>query len=295
MQGPSILARTLSVPTSGSGGKPFKYGNVWQYHSRSDRHSKIACWGLVLDLLLQCELLRQHIAAGKVGLGINHEMRDFRNNKTKNLDLVLCRMAPSAASGGSKSGARGAASFRELVASYGIILSESDRAALESVPDIGISGVGNVLVAVEAKAAMTAYLKARPRLHDELSSSHQTIHGDNDHAIAAGLVIINAAATFISPDINKWPLTERPAEVSRHNQPRSVELILEGLRNLQRRAKVGDEGFDAIGVEVIDCKNDGTRVEVVDGAPAPSATDDFEYRRFVNRVAHLYSSRFASV
>ena len=57
MLGPRILARTMSVPTAGAG-KPFRFGNLWQYHSRSDRHSKVACWGLVLDLLGDCPLLR---------------------------------------------------------------------------------------------------------------------------------------------------------------------------------------------------------------------------------------------
>ncbi|ESW95648.1 hypothetical protein X769_28260 [Mesorhizobium sp. LSJC268A00] len=29
------------------------------------------------DLLLESELLRHHVATGKVAIGINHEMRDF--------------------------------------------------------------------------------------------------------------------------------------------------------------------------------------------------------------------------
>jgi len=65
--GPDILARTLSATS-----RPDRYGNLWQYHSRSDHHSKVACFGIVLDLLQRCGLLRRHVAAGEVAFGINH-------------------------------------------------------------------------------------------------------------------------------------------------------------------------------------------------------------------------------
>lgn len=251
MFGPEILTRTLSKPTTGSGSKPFQYGNAWQYHSRSDRHSRVACWGLTLDLLFHCPLLVAHVQQGKVALGINHELRDFRNNKKKNLDMVLCR-ASGDARGGSRAGARGAGDFGSLADAYGIVLSKIEKAALTGLPTLPIAAVSTVLVATEAKAAMTAFLKARPRLKDELTSSHQTIHGDNQHAIAAGLVLVNAASSFVSPDLNKHPLATTTAVVSTHRQPGDADKIVQGLRDLQRRATVGDSGFDALGVIILE-------------------------------------------
>jgi hypothetical protein len=171
MHGPGILARTLTRPTKGAT-KPFQFGNEWQYHSRSDRHSKAACWGLTFDLLRHCPLLLQHVEQGKVALGINHELRDFRNNKKKNLDMVLCRATERPEAGGSRSGARGAADFAGLIDAYELELAPGERAELLELPRLPIAGVANVLVATEAKAAMTAFLKARPRLKDELTSSH---------------------------------------------------------------------------------------------------------------------------
>ena len=156
MHGPNILARTLSIPTAGTGSKPFAYENHWQYHSRSDRHSKIACWGLTLDLLLACPLLRAHVAAGKVGLGINHELRDFRNNKKKNLDLVICRIAPTTSLHGSKARVRGAIDFAGLIPAYSLALNRAELRDLDSLPSMPLTGVATVLVATEAKAAMTA-------------------------------------------------------------------------------------------------------------------------------------------
>jgi len=56
---------------------------------------------------------------------------------------------------------------------------------------------------MEAKACMTAHQRALPRLYDELNSSHLTVHGAADHAIAAGFVMVNAATKFLSTDLNK--------------------------------------------------------------------------------------------
>ncbi|HHY51412.1 MAG TPA: hypothetical protein GYA10_16895, partial [Alphaproteobacteria bacterium] len=179
---------------------------------------------------------------------------------------------------------------------YGIELTLDEAAALDKLPDFPIVGVSTVFLAIEAKAAMTAHLKARPRLKDELTGSFQTIHGDNDHAIAAGLVMVNVADEFVSPDKNKHPVGERPEVVSQHRQPRDAELVISGLRELQRRSRVGDAGFDALGVVVVDCKNDGTPVRVISArSPAPSQEDDFDYTRFIERMAHLYSTRFSAI
>src|SRR5262249_37293910 len=86
ISGPSILVRTLSHPHVTD-----KHGNAWNYHSRSDHHSKVACWGIVFDLLRTSTLLRKHVAQGRVGFGINHEMRDFQHDRKKDLDLVICQ------------------------------------------------------------------------------------------------------------------------------------------------------------------------------------------------------------
>lgn len=295
MFGPDILVRTLSRPTMGTGSSKFRHGNSWQYHSRSDRHSKIACWGVVFDLMRSCPLLRDHAESGRVGVGINHEMRDFRNQKKKNLDLVICLGAPQTVQGGSKAGRAHATDFAGLARVYDIQLLPAEQAALSALPRLALSGVSSVLVATEAKAAMTAHQKARPRLHDELTSSHQTIHGDNNDAIAAGIVMINSAATFISSDSNDWDLSRTPPRVTTH-KPNAATLVLEGLLKLQYRSKSSDDGFDALGVIVVDCKNDGSPITCVTTTPpAPDSASDFDYARFIRRLAQLYATRFARV
>jgi hypothetical protein len=237
MFGPEILVRTLSKPT-----RVDKLGNRWQYHSRSDHHSKVACWGIVFDLLHRSTLLRRHVEDGTVHFGINHEMRDFVNDRKKNLDLVLC--TPS----GAKSNPS-ALTLLSMAEHYEIDLTPPEKAALEALPLLRSAPVGSVLAALEAKACMTAHQRALPRLYDELNSSHLTVHGASDEAIAAGFAMINIATRYLSPDRNK----EKGAKHrvwSAHNQPRDALLAVDKVRQLPRRSRTGSPGYDAISIPI---------------------------------------------
>src|SRR5438445_7936778 len=86
MDGPSIIAATLSVPQARGHARA-----MCQYHSRSDLHSKVACWAVLFDLLQQSALMRHHAISGKIVFGINHELRDFATARKKVLDLVIAR------------------------------------------------------------------------------------------------------------------------------------------------------------------------------------------------------------
>lgn len=281
MHGPKILVDSM-VLRSG-----FKHGNEWQYHSRSDHHSKIACWGILLDLLLECPLLRQHAADLKVGFGINHEMRDFKTGRKKDLDLVICRPGDG--------GLDGASDFAGLAAKIGIVLDQDSRAALDSLPAMPQFTVGAVHVALEAKACMTEHIKARPRLYDELNSSHLAIHGSSEHTIAVGVAMVNIASEFISPGRNDFDLSTRDPVVSSHNQPKVTRKVIEKLHEMPRRTKIGDTGFDAFGITVVDCRNDGSRVKLVEVPPAPQPSEIYHYGRMINRVAHLYEQKFKEI
>lgn len=277
----------MSVATTGSPGKrPFQHGNAWQYHPRSDRHSKIACWALMFDLLETCSLLRSHIESGKVAVGINHTMRDFARNRAKNLDLVVCTTAGAASKRGT---------FADLVVPYTILLSDQDQRALELLPEIPLAAPATILLALEAKACMTEFGKARPRLYDELNSSHLTIHGDTDSAIAAGFALVNAAETFVSPIRNPWSLRDHQPVVSAHNQPKNLCSVAAKLTELPRRSRAGEEGFDAFAISVIDCPNDGRAVEVKHGTAGQYYPEIYDYAQTIGRLAHIYATRFSSI
>ncbi|MCP2247676.1 hypothetical protein [Lentzea aerocolonigenes] len=282
MFGPTLLARFLQQP-----GEPDKYGNRWQYHPRSDRHSKVGCWGIAFDLLDQSSLLRTHAEEGKIVLGVNHSMTDFSTNRKKKLDLVIAR--PGSTSKEPTS------TFAKLADDFGIPLTHVEREKLSQFPDLPVAPVSSVLIALEAKACMTEHTKARPRLYDELNSSHLCIHGATQQAIAIGYVQVNAATEFLSPTRNNFPLGSRETEVSRHNQPRATEGILQKIREIPRRSASSEVGFDSIGITVLNFRNDGGPVDLVENSPAPGRDDSFYYDNMISRVVTHYASIFARI
>jgi hypothetical protein len=273
--------------------------HLWQYHPRSDHHSKVSCWGILFDLLVHSSLLREHVRAGNVAFGINHTMVNFTNGKKKDLDLVVCRPAAGGDDAGTprrkaKGRGKGApATFQEMVGTYAIELSDEEREILESFPTVPVRPVGSVLMALEAKAAMTEFAKARPRLYDELESSQVTVHADTNHAIAVGLALVNGSDTFVSPTANPCIAYGAPLKISKHAQPRQLDLTIEHLKALPRRANLDSAGFDALAVVAVDCKNDGkTPVTIIEEEPAPQPGDVVHYESMINRTVGWYASRF---
>jgi len=279
MDGPEILARTMSVPSITD-----EHGNIWQYHSRSDRHSKVACWVTLFDLLQHSALLRRHVAAGKVAFGVNHEFADFRTRRRKKLDLVLHRPGAQVAAGPK------ARTFVELGEALTVGLNDEERSRLTSLPSLSEAPVGTVLMALEAKACMTKHRGSGPRLYDELNSSHLTVHGANDQAIAVAFVMINGARSFISPDSNRRRLGvgQSAPKVTPLRQPESTEFVVSKVSELPTRTRPGHEGYDAIGIVVVDCPNDGSPITIVSSPPAPMPNDLFSYESMIRRVVHQY-------
>ncbi len=279
MYGPDILVRTLSLVT-----REDRYKNKWQYHSRSDHHSKVACWGIVFDLMRACPLLRKHVAGDLVFFGINHEMKDFVQDQKKDLDLVICTASSAATLSRSET-------FASLVQAYQIQLAPDEALELARLPELYRAPVGSVLMALEAKACMTAHQRALPRLYSELNSSHLTVHGASDQAIAAGFTMVNAASRYLSPDLNKRNRQNDP-EWSDHRQPRDAQLAVDKMRQLPRRSRTGDAGYDALAIVVVDCTNDGSPVRLVETPPAPQPGEIYHYASMIDRLAHIYATRF---
>lgn len=282
MHGPDLLARFLTQP-----GPPDKYGNRWQYHSRSDRHSKVGCWGIGLDLLATSSLLRRHVEAGKVILGVNHTMTDFATSRKKDLDLVIARPA-----GDPTAHAR---TFAGLAGRYGIELSDIEQGVLNALPALVVGPVGAVLVALEAKACMTAHVKSLPRLYDELNSSHMCVHGASRQALAIGYVQINNSEDFISPVVNSYPVVDHEPQVTRHRQPADTLRVVQKVAEIPRRSASSEAGFDGLGVTVLRLRNDGSPVEILAEPPAPSPGDPFHYSSMIVRMANEYDTTFANV
>ncbi|MBK9158084.1 MAG: hypothetical protein IPM11_08150 [Micropruina sp.] len=283
MHGPEILRRFLQVPSPVAD----KYGNHWQYNSRSDRHSKVGCWGIAFDLLQSSTLLRRHVEEAKVVMGVNHTLTDFGTGRPKKLDLVIARpngVIP-----------KDAKTFAGLADLYGVQLTGAEQHALSALPPLHVSDVGAVLIALEAKAAMTAHVKAKPRLHDELNSSHLCVHGSSKQALAIAYVQVNAATEFVSSVTNNFSLAEQPARVTKHKQPHDALETIQKVMEIPRRSNNTENGFDGLGITVLDFKNDGGPVRLVEGPPAPKPGDVFHYGSMIIRMANEYDTTFANI
>lgn len=284
MRGPDIIARTISVPRPVGPQK-----RLWQYNSRSNIHGKIACWAVMFDLLRNSALLRKHLAEGKVSFAIDRQMNNWQTGQKKDLDLVVAR-APSG-----QGSSTNAVSLIDLAVSLKLDLTPADWMELETLPTSPLGAAGStVLVALEAKAAMTEHGKARPRLFAELDASLSVIHGDNNHALAVGFAMVNLADRFVSSTNQRG----EQIHYNVHKQPRDTVRVIEKLRELPRRSgpHTGQAGFDAFGILVVDLVNDlQSPMTIVSGDPAPPPSNDLSYDRMITRTAHLYDSNFGHV
>jgi hypothetical protein len=239
---------------------------------------------VLFDLLNQSALLRSHAVGGRVIFGVNFEMRDFATNRRKKLDLVVAR--PAGADGTSPK------TLASLASDWQVILSEAQGDRLGGLPMLREGVVGAVLVALEAKAAMTAHTKARPRLYDELNSSHHAVHGASRQALAVAFVMVNLSDTFLSPgrqDGSGTPV------VSHHVQPRDALGIIEKVQEIPRRVGPTGNGFDGLAIVGVDCPNDGSPVQIVARPPAPQPGDIYHYETMITRTANEYDTTFHGI
>ena len=272
MRGPTILARSMSIATRRGKNPP-----AWQYHSRSDSHSKIACWTLLFDLLLECDAVREAAAQGRLGFGINHVMVGPIN---KTLDLVLTVVPPSRTTARRKT-------FAEMVETLDVALDDADRIALLNLPVIyrdRKEDVSEVAVAVEAKACMTKHVSAIPRLHAEILATGYLAKRAAPRCVSVSYSLVNAAVTFESPSGKR--------KVSRHNQPEDTRRVVQMLSQaIPTASDSRDYGYDVVGTTVVDCRNDGSPVTVVHRAPAPTTNDHTHYERMLRSLCSEFRGR----
>jgi len=273
MMGPTVLARTMSQATNRGAD-----GRAWQYHSRSDTHSKVACWTVLLDLLAECDVLQAHARQGRLAFRINHVMVGPIN---KTLDLVVTVVPP-----GRSAGSR--ATFADLSTRYGIILDASESAALSNLPvmfEDRRDDVSEVAIALEAKACMTEHLKSLPRLHAEILATGYLARMASPRCITASYSLVNAAAAFISPS--------GKGKINKHSQPEDARRVVQMLGTAIPLARSSqDVGYDVIGATVIECRNDGSPVELSSSPAAPKTSDHLHYERMIRALCGEYRSRF---
>lgn len=237
-----------------------KFGRkIFRYHPRSDQHSKLLCALIFNDLMEACPSLRKDITEGRVVCGINSAC-SFPNGKTKTLDLAI---------------------------------GEPLNPVLGLPPQVLMSDqpIKDVRISCEAKQAMTEHQKSKPRLFDELSSSHEIVHQGVPKAIATGIVVVNIASVYASP--TRQTSRRGPPVMTKHRQPDVTKQMVDHLRGLKVRDTQDGVGFDAFAQVVLDCDNIGA-CRLHTDPPAPQPGDRDHYDSFIQRISKAYEERFGT-
>ncbi len=237
-------------------------GLVYRYHSRSDAHSIALCEAVVQDLFGSCPTLGEQADRGHLVYGINFKIESPVTKKRKTLDLAI----------GLPKGAD-----RVMEVGGGLVKGE----------------IGTLLFSCEAKTVMTEHGKSKPRVYDELSSSHEIIHQGWPDAIATGITVVNIAKTFVSPLRNQVP--GAPLNVTKHSQPKAAGDMVWHLRGLQLRDELGKVGFDAYASVVVECDNAREPVRLWTDPPAPQPSEPDHYGTFLSRVSRFWTERFSTL
>src|SRR5258705_225867 len=101
--------------------------------------------------------------------------------------------------------------------------------------------------------------------------------------IAAAFVLINCAAEFISSDRYKGRRRTDKLVRNLHKQLDVALNVLQKIMELPRRSDERSSGFDAVGVTMIDCRNDGSPV-MIDSAVNQRVTPVVRYDELVKRL-----------
>lgn len=235
------------------------YGHTYRYHPRSDAHSIALCKEVLKDMLDAIPLLKEQASRGEVIYGINITVTAPTSGKEKTLDLALG--TPST------------------------LAEPSDGL-------IAAGAIQDLLFSCEAKSVMTEHGKSKPRVWDELSSSHEIVHQGWPKAIAAGLTVVNMASTYVSPTRQK---SRKTLHMTKHKQPAAGEGMIRHLRGLRVRESLSEVGFDAYATIVIDCDNQSDQVNLCSAAPAPLPEGPDSYETFLRRISRQYPERFSNL
>jgi hypothetical protein len=72
-------------------------------------------------------------------------------------------------------------------------------------------------------------------------------------------------------------------------------ITIDKVKQLPRRSKTGIAGYDAIGMVVLSCMNDGSPVSLYTAPPAPQPQDNYHYTTMIDRLRGIYDTRFAQM
>lgn len=221
------------------------------YHSRSNKHSNALGYAVVDDLIARCPAIASRAARGDLVFELNHRLRVAVTDW--NVDLVLGQPP---------------------------VPVPPDGAISESTP-------ATVHIAIEFKSVMTEHRKAVKNRKRDLEAHHEHVHHYSNRAIAAGILVINAADRFRSP--------LRSDEITAHRDPaRLVDHCIRELRSVSTRQDMIGSGLEAKCALVVSCDNiEHAATRYSDPPTAPAVGDPIQYDGFIQAICSAYRDRFA--
>ena len=225
------------------------------YHPRSNKHSNALATAIVQDLLASCDVLARGARVGRLVYELNMDLRV--GTATWNVDLVLGTPAKP----------------------------------VDAVPTpIARLTPSTVRAAIEIKSVMTEHRKAVKNRKRDFEAHHEHVHNYSRRAIAGGVMVVNAASSFLSPLRTKPTLHGIGPAVDR-----LVAHCLNEMRNVTESGGRSSYGMDAKAAVVIDFDNvDMEAGRYVTGSPAPQPGDPLHYDSFIQKVCDEYCQRFGS-
>jgi len=224
------------------------------YHPRSDKHSNALSECIVEDLLEHCSVMQRRAARGTLVYSLNFTL--FTGTSEWKVDLVLGEPAPGQPP--------------------------------PSLPNrIVCTPPSTVQIAIELKAVMTEHRKAVKNRKRDFEAHHDHVHRYNRRALAAGLLVVNAASVFKSP--------LRPNPTVHRNPDKLVSHCVSEMRAVSQRNTIDGVGLDAKAVIVVDFDNQNlSRAKYRFTAGAPRVGDPLHYDAFIQSICTLFAERFGA-
>jgi len=222
------------------------------YHPRSAKHSDRLSLCLVEDLVSFCPAIAYQAALGTLVYDLNFTI--LTGTAEWNVDLVLGKPG------------------------LGSPTPPEDGRIRRSRPS-------TVQIAIEHKSVMTEHHKAIKNRKRDFEAHHDHVHRYSEKAVAGGLLVVNAAASFQSP--------LRP-EITVHRNPDKLVIhCIEQMRAVAGRSGSHGIGLDAKGVLVVDFSNEpAAEASYRSRRPAPVVGDPLHYDAFLQAICQAYTDRF---
>lgn len=222
------------------------------YHPRSDKHSNCLSQCIVDDLIEHCQAIQRRANDGRLVYDLNFTL--FTGTAEWNADLVLGEPPP------------------------GQGLPQPPYRIIRTRPS-------TVQLAIELKTVMTEHRKAVKNRKRDFEAHHDHVHRYNQRAIAGGVLVINGAATFKSPLINR---------VTSHREPESlVKHCVAQMRAVSQRSDSSGVGLDAKAVIVVAMDNQNIlKARYLLRGEAPRVGDPMHYDAFIQTICSVFTDRF---